>query len=244
MVATLIGDFAENFNDTGGVIVSSLDSIVSVYGDTHKIFELSQPISFNKVTNLRFNFERIQNSEFDVGDGSDSEFLICLYEERDGDLTRLIYAYDESRCVIVTNDIMNIPFGGDYFLNTQASVKYIVLKQSVNGFDPPRAVSVKIGDVQVTRAQAPSQITDSGGCSDENAESFPIGGKCVCKFGYIASNGGKQLYEFDSCVPCIAPFGYDGETCYINRSCASGQCNSNKCLEGVSSKAIGSLHSH
>lgn len=240
-LASPIGNFADNSTDNGGLIISS-DGVVSMYGDSFKIFELSRSVSFNKVTNMRFDFERVQDPNLNVGANSDSEFQVCLFEERDGDLLHLSYANDERRCELVSQASMNIQFGRDFFMNREASVKYIALKQSVNGFDLTRVVSVKVINMRVTTRQAPNQITNTGRCSDELADEYPNADqKCVCQPGYVSSNGGIVLEEFDACVPVIVPGGYDGDVCFMNRACLKGRCSSNKCYGNVSSTFITSV---
>ena len=245
VTATLIGDFNQNLNYSGGIIASSADDAVSIYGNAHKIFELAAPISFTKVTSFRFNFERIQDPFSNVGDNTDSEVTVCLYEDQDGDSARLLNDHDEHRCTIVSNITTTVPFGAEYLFKRRASIKYIVFKQTVNDFNPTRAITVKISEVEVIRAQPLDQITSSGTCSDANAEPLPQNDKCICKMGYVSSNGGRELLSnFDACVPNKVPIGYDKDVCYVNRTCLSGLCDSNKCIGSVSFTAIiGDLHS-
>jgi hypothetical protein len=169
-----------------------------------------------------------------IGNSAESEVQVCLYESRDGDLAHLAYAYDEHRCAIVTESSMVIRAGEQFFQNREASVNFFAIKQSINGLNTPRAVSIQISNVAISQRQISNQVTSSGRCSDANAETFPVEGICSCKFGYVASNGGNRLNENDSCVPCLAPIGYDGDDCYMDRSCYSGVCTSNKCFTGVS----------
>ena len=231
--AILIGNFAENSTDSGGVIVES--NVINLYGDVRKIFELSSPVTVNKVTNLQLSFSRVADSAQNIGLDSDSAVEVCLYEQRDGDFLWLYYSGDEKRCTTITQTNMDIPFGNEFFRNRQASVKYITFKQIVDGFGTPRAVSVQFSNVKFVASPLNSQIKNNGKCRDDNAEPDPIDGKCTCKFGFVSSNGGRELTnEVDACAQCIEPYGYDGDACFINRGCLNGLCNSGICEPGVS----------
>ena len=67
---------------------------------------------------------------------------------------------------------------------------------------------------------------------------------CVCIDTCGASNGGKILREYDSCVPCLG-CALDDEACFRNRDCMIGACSNEACVPGVShicSQHLTSMH--
>ena len=64
--------------------------------------------------------------------------------------------------------------------------------------------------------------------------------RCLCEVGYVASNGGKFLGEYDTCVKCLPELscGFDGDSCTMDRECAMGTCSNGNCFAGVSSTAF------
>lgn len=207
---------------------------VHLLGDAVSTFKLSEAFEFNKGTKLRLDLQRLYNEDYNTGSSEDSFIEICLHNERDGDLLRLTQAPDESRCALISTDgTTTISFGKEQFLSRRVLVKFITLKQVVNGIVPAKAVEVVFSDFNFSQASVSNQVSN-GKCTDPNATPTPEGGKCVCIFGYVSSNGGNILNEqVDSCVPSLEPLRYDGHACDINRDCLLGVCQSNMCNAGV-----------
>lgn len=223
--------------NTGGVLVQDSGNAKTVHllGDAVSTFELSEAVEFNKGSKLRLDFQRIYNQNFDVGSKEDSLVEICLHEERNGDLSRLEHAPDESRCASISTDgTSTILFGQEQFLSKKVLVRFITFKQVVNSIEPSKAVEVAFSNLRFLRPSLFDQVLN-GNCRDTNAISEPEDGKCVCKFGYVSSNGGRTLNEqADACVSATEPMGYDGDVCDINRDCLNGICQSNACIAKVS----------
>jgi len=207
---------------------------VYLLGDAVSTFQLFEAFEFNKGTNLRLDLQRLYKENYNTGSSEDSSIEICLHNERDGDLLRLTQAPDESRCALIsTEDTTTISFGKEQFMSKRVLVNFITLKQVVNGIVPAKAVEVVFSDINFLQGSVLNQVSN-GKCTDPNASPTPEGGKCVCIFGYVSSNGGNVLNEkVDACVPSLEPLRYDGHACDIDRDCLLGVCLSNMCKAGV-----------
>jgi hypothetical protein len=120
-----------------------------------------------------------------------------------------------------------INIGEDFFNYRKVDgVNYIGFKQS-NSLDS-RADTIIINDLRIDQRASIDFIDTNGKCIDENRESdLPFSpDTCMCKSGYVSSNGGKFITSNDDkCVPCFEPCGYDGDTCTFTTDCFSGVCD-------------------
>ena len=215
------------------------DSTLQIYGDVQLLYEIDSPILVQKFSRLKFSLNVIQASE---------KFVVCLYE-KSGVADEEVLVGNEYRCANVTN-FVNIEVNiGSFFDDRTTEINAISFaqinpKKQRSGESELNNLTIESGDQE--------EIFDSNGnCNDINAykvekdEQYPDDNdKCVCVDTYVASNGGKILGEYDSCVPCLG-CALDGEACVRNRDCMIGACSNETCVPGVSymcSQYLTSMH--
>ncbi len=209
-------------NDTsitdGGVHVTG--PIISLFGNSRQIYELDEAISVNKWTDLVFAY--VHPTE------TDSLLVsLCLYQTKH-DAEHLF----GNSCMELTDSVSLLHIGKDMFGSRSAFVKYIGFSLSTTN-EPTREVSAKLENIKFNKAPE-EDIIKNGACVDENAKLFQ-GDKCICKLGFVASNGGRILSNIDDCVRCTEPCSFDGDSCTDDWDCYSGSCSEKKiCTPRVS----------
>ncbi len=209
----------EYFNSTsrpGGVVVHA--DKIDLYGNVFQQYELSQPITVFKTTVLNFTLEAVV-----IVDTS----TICFYEDEDDSKLRK-WLGTEYRCIDITslqsgeNSIEKL---GMLFDNRTTTIKFIEFHQSnKNGRRSGKRI---ISDMKF-RFESVDDSNIACAERDPNAEQTDI--DCICKEGFVASNGGRVLNRHDSCVQCYGSNClFDGNDCTYNRDCMSGRCINNTC---------------
>ncbi len=174
----------------GGILVQEYDETINLFGSVDKVYQLSDPITVNKLTMISFNIEESIEVE---------QTSLCFYE----DLTLSVMNGCESRCYIPSvgeNDV-NI---GNIFHDRETSIQYMRLKRV-----GPLDVIVENAKSTVSNLQSRTESTDIfddfGLCIDPNSVVLqsPQGPSCRCLDGFIASNGGKVQGMYDTCVSCF-----------------------------------------
>lgn len=219
--ATFDGPFS-GFNTTnqdGGTVAK--DSSIKLFGNLQTMYEFSESIKVNKNTKLQFTYP-IEGDNVSV----------CLFLKKDDE----DHADGEFRCKEISESTIEVEVGKEMFLSRKVEVKYIGFKQETT-FSQPRAMTAELANLRFKETD-PSPQVQGGQCIDTNAE-ITAEQDCLCKLGYVASNGGRILEELDTCVECLQPCRYDGDTCTYDRDCFTGRCSNEKsCVAGVSSQFI------
>ena len=219
----------------GGYVASDLTTL-HLYGHVHTLYEMDLSILVNKFTRLQFDLTEIIVSE---------QLRICIYEDEEDVAGQTLVVGDETRCTNITES-GSVDIGiGDFFDDRVTQIKYISFIQD-SGRNP-RSGESEITNIVVEPGETVDVVDENGKCADSNAnEVVPgvvgnaEGVQCVCDDGFVSSNGGKILGEYDSCVHCLSypDCALDGETCSRNRDCMMGICIDSICVPGVSSNGI------
>ena len=94
-----------------------------------------------------------------------------------------------------------------------------------------------ISNIQIFHGDSFDVVDDNGNCKDINADTITNGDEisCMCRDGFLSSNGGKIQGDYDSCVPCIlSPFcGFEGDSCETNGDCFWDLCDYNNKCESI-----------
>lgn len=199
------------------------DRIIQIYGDIQASFSLNAPIIIHKFTILRFHFNVRRASD---------QFRVCLYESASKVDTEVIVG-DEYRCTQVSTP-GNIEIKiGEFFDDRMTEINTIRFDQ-INIRNPQFGDS-EVGNIGFESGEKIPIFNKDGNCNDMKAFNTTVDGKrkCICKDTFIASNGGKVLGEYDSCVKCLGR-ALDGEGCSQNRDCVMGTCIESVCIPGVS----------
>ncbi len=218
--------FKPNVHSTsrpGGVVVHA--DKIDLYGNVHQQYELSQPITVFKTTALNFilNTEEVDASS------------ICLYKDEDDAKLRK-WLGTEYRCI----DIASFQSGensieklGMLFDNRTTRINIIEFRQSNQN-------SRRSGKSIISDIKFHFNFVDNSNiaCSerDPNTEQSTTGkvSRCICKEGFVASNGGRVLNKHDSCVNCYdGKCSFDGNFCSYDRNCMSGRCINNICTSST-----------
>lgn len=224
-------------NSSEGGVVNVSNGSVNIFGDTYRIYQMNRNITMDRYTQIKLNARK--------GDlSATGTAYVCIFLSNEITFVEetLHLPYGEKRCVRLhslstsMNDfIVNI---GEELFNYRRveNVLYIGFKQI--GSSDPRADVLLISNVKFEQSESVSFIDVNGKCTDVNSDSdTPVSeGKCLCKSGYVNSNGGRILInDGDKCVPCAEPCAYDGGNCTHSTDCFSGRCDfSGKCEAPVS----------
>ena len=130
---------------------------------------------------------------------------------------------------------MNI---GELLENRQTTIKYIAFQQD-GATDLEQGSSFR--NLRFIEGTNVDILDENGNCIDANANTVinDFGDtQCICKLGFVASNGGRVQNEYDSCVRCIfsAYCFFEGDPCTDNDECDMGVCEGNECKANVSEK--------
>ncbi len=223
-VNVTIESFEEfNITNIGGVITGPDE--VHVYGDASVVYKLQRPIDVNIFSKLDVTLVKLKQA---------GEVYLCLYEEKDDALGISPILEDEFRCHTISSSRTKVNIG-ESFGYRSTSVNYFRIIQYDSATDGDSILS----NITIESGEKVNVIGEDGECNDENAAIFVRAGshpQCLCQFGYIASNGGKFLGEYDACVKCIpeSSCAFDGDMCTTNRECLLGLCQNGICTAGVS----------
>ena len=211
-------------SQVGGVHVLP-DRMLEMYGNVKPLFIFDLPVQIHKFSILTFSLNAVK---------APASFALCLYEEKSGFEENETIVGNEYRCKNVTNYGNVEVMIGVFFENRMTEINAIRFTQ-FNELNPTSERSDVIG---ITfRSDDKEPIFNSfGECNDSHAFTIQIDGtdECMCTDQFVASNGGRVLGEYDSCVACLG-CALDGESCNLNRDCMMGRCTpDNVCVPGVS----------
>ena len=212
-------------SQVGGVHVLP-DRMLQLYGNAKPLFILDLPVEVHKFSIMSFSLNAVKAPV--------SSFFVCLYEDKSGVEENETIVGNEYRCTNVTN-YGNVEVRiGIFFENRMTEINAISFAQ-FNDLNPTSERSDVMG---ITfRSDDKEPIFNSfGECNDIHAFAIQIDGtlECMCTDQFVASNGGRVLGEYDSCVACLG-CALDGESCNVSRDCMMGTCTpDNVCVPGVS----------
>lgn len=203
---------------------------LQIFGDVRMIYKIDYPISVHKFTRLTFSLYTIQKPE---------NLFICLYENAD-EVDEEDFVGAEYRCVDI--DITNLDNIGEsvgvLFDYRMTEINFIGVHQ-VNK-ENERFGEIMLSNFTIEHGHKESVVNSDGICKDphafnpgKNEEGALENMRCACSDRYVASNGGKILGEYDSCVPCLA-CALDGDSCNLDRDCMMGTCTNERCVPNVS----------
>jgi len=230
VMADLDNSFLSTFSSIGGIRAESKNTI-RIFGNVHKLYKLLSSAYVDKYTTLNAQLEQVQPFQ---------NFRLCLFENKNEVVGNSTLLQDEKRCQYVIGDGAISLHLGEFFSFKVTRVRYLsILLESDNSLDGEAVFS----DFNLRREGLDDYDKLSGtNCPVLDAHSVNFmdssgRSKCVCIDGFVASNGGKILERYDTCVPTLfSAGGFDFSPCSYFRECASGTC-----FEGLCSPA-GSLH--
>ena len=230
VMADLDNSFFSTFSSLGGIRAESKNAI-RIFGNVHKLYTLLSSAYVDKYTTLNAQLEQVQPFQ---------NFRICLYENKNEVMGNSTLLEDEKRCQYVIGDGAISLHLGNFFSFKVTQVRYLsILLENNDSLDGEAVLS----GFNLKREGLDDYDKLSGkNCSVLDAHSAIFidssrRNKCVCIDGFVASNGGKVLERYDTCVPTLFSVGgFDSSPCSYFRECASGTC-----FEGLCSPA-GSLH--
>lgn len=190
-----------------------------VFGETFRIFELSEAFVFNKDTRLQMRI-----STFDA----DAILNFCLYESIED-------ARESHQCLDVINNFTPNDKIGDLLQNRKTKIRFIAFQQyGSTSLDYGSWIS----GIRIVQGENTAIIGDDGKCIDPHAETVKeeTETRCICELGYVASNGGRVQGQFDACVACISSSHcfFEGDSCFDNGECDMGICDNGFCKLNVS----------
>ena len=223
-MAGLNNSFATTFESTGGIRTDSQNAI-RIFGNVHKLFKLSSPAYVDKYTKLALQLEQIKPFQI---------LRICLYKDENELTGNSTLLEDEKRCQDITRDgAVDIPLA-EFFSFEITEVRFLsIFLESNNPFDSETVLSgfslKRVGlDTYDTYSGMDCPALDANSAIFTDTSSSER--KCVCKDGYVASNGGRFLDRYDTCVRTLfTSGGFDLSTCTYSRQCTSGTCYEGRC---------------
>lgn len=209
----------------GGIAVDGEKNEISLLGATRVSFQLDPPLNVTKFTNASVSLLSISSSE---------SVSVCLHE-----FIAQVHHYN-STCVNLHEGVNEINLGGEMFDFKSVQARFISFVQT--NLDP-RAGETTVSGISVRQLNIESLLDDEGYCRDPNAYTTTAS-LCICKDGYVSSNGGKEIGIYDGCVECRgSPLcAFDHGRCDSDRDCFEGECVAGTCSSKVSMMTILLLH--
>jgi hypothetical protein len=211
------------FDSIGGIRTESKNAI-RIFGNVHKLFKLRAPAYVDKYTLLHVELQQVEAFQ---------KIRICLYGNQDEVISNSTILADEKRCQNITgNGAIKIHLG-DFFSFKIVQVRYFsILFENDNYFDGEAVLSgfslrrEGLGDYDnFSGTNCPALDVNSAVITNSAGRR-----KCVCIDGFVASNGGKILERYDTCVSTLFSIGgFDFSSCGSFRDCASGTCSLGSC---------------
>jgi len=224
VMAGLNNSFAPVFESTGGIRADSQNAI-RIFGNVHKLFKLSSPAYVDKYSKLALQLEQVKPFQI---------LRICLYKDENELTSNSTLLEDEKRCRDITRDgAVDIPLG-EFFSFEITEVRFLSIflesnnplgsENVLSGFSLKR-VGLETYDTFLGK-DCPALDANSAIFTDTSSNER----KCVCNDGYVASNGGRFLDRYDTCVKTLfTTGGFDLSPCSYSRQCTSGTCAEGTC---------------
>jgi len=220
-----------NITNFGG-ITTEVDGVLHLHGDVAIVYELLSPIAVNKFVHLKMKLNSLVAVEV---------IRVCLYESEEDAMRLKTLVGDEYRC----NDL---PTSGNVDINIGGLFEYRITSMTFVSFEQlnrgnPLSGSTLLSDISFEAKEKNSIIDSNNNCVDRWSDKFIGLGdepQCLCTSGYVASNGGKFLDTYDTCIKCLptSPCALDGQSCSIDRECSLGSCKDESCVAGSLSISV------
>lgn len=197
----------------GGVSVNESLQEILLFGPSSATFMLEPPLNVTKFTRLTIMMDSIALPDM---------VQLCLYEER----------VSNRSCTTLKQGENVIAIGEEIFEHEVSQAAFLMLEQFNSN---PREGETSLKNISIHQHAVLPLINSDGDCVDVNA--IVTGNStCLCKLGFVSSNGGTVLGPLDTCVSCTRkPFcGFDTDTCERDRDCLIGRCLNGTCLSSVS----------
>ena len=227
----------EGITSIGGIVTRE-NNVLDLYGDTSISFELQRPLEVNKYVDFKLNLETIEEVE---------QIKVCLYESNQDAFGHQGLVGEEFRCSILSTGNFELNVGG-LFDDRITSLTHIHIAQRKKATSQSgRSI---ISNISIVTNEVEDIFDNLGKCADEKAikivDNYFPAPQCQCEEHFVASNGGKLLGDFDTCVQCFLDHTicarclpephckFDNEPCTFDRDCALGSCQNGFCRAGVS----------
>jgi hypothetical protein len=221
-----------SYNIGGVVVLKELNySGFRFYGDGTVLYSFETPVVVNKYFHLQFDVVIEQIPDF---------IKVCVYENESDLIMEYELIGSEYRCINVPTKTQLFDVNlGPLFDYRMTSIRYMTFSQGK--YNLPRFARTVFKNVHLYLGNKTPIIDETGLCSDGNATIVVIPDdearkKCMCVDGFVASNGGTILGEYDTCVRCLGGryCTLDGGFCVRNRDCIMGRCDDGICTLRVS----------
>lgn len=209
--------FDVNNNEVRGVIVWD-HSTIEVFGKVQRVFKLSS--SFRLQKNSRFQARLLSDHEVNLA--------FCAYEDID-------QVNMPSKCIQIeesSSDLISIAIGSLSDFRT-TDINYIGFSQL---YKDDALWSASLIDIKISFGDILPIVNGDSTCVDPNATALKTdastknnifgrtsGTLCICRRGFVSSNGGIIQGSLDVCIPCIlSPHcGFEGDSCSSHDECVS-----------------------
>ena len=173
---------------SGGIhVTNDKNNVLELYGNFCTGFNITPPIFVNKFTRLNLTIEA----------ADDFNVQVCIPESvADFCTTKQCFTIDKP------GKYPDIDLG--HTVNgKRTNMSFLTVAQNMNRTDYNSPVTIS----GWTFSYGPNTdiVDEQNKCKDENALPEPIGvQKCLCKDGFVSSNGGKEQSITDECVTCLS----------------------------------------
>lgn len=209
--------FDVNSNEVGGVIVWD-HSTIEIFGKIQRVFKLSSRFRLQK--NSKFQARLLSVHEVNLA--------FCAYED-------IEQVNMPSKCIRIegsSSDLISINIGSLSDFRT-TDINYIGISQF---YDGDATWSTSLIDIKISFGDIIPIVNADGTCEDPNATALKTdastknnifgrtsGTLCICRRGFVSSNGGIIQGNLDVCIPCIlSPHcGFEGDSCSSHDECVS-----------------------
>ena len=214
------------------------DNSIELHGDTAILYELQTPLEVHKFVVFKLEIGVIEKVH---------EIRACLYENEEDALGRQKMVGEEFRCSILLPGSVEISAGA-LFEDRKSFITHIRFEQ-VN-IMPSRLGKTILSKLSILTDDKIRIFDAEGNCVDKEASKesndITVEQQCYCAENFVASNGGKILGNYDTCIQCLldtticatclpeSHCAFDDEPCAVNRDCAMGSCENGMCRPGVS----------
>lgn len=209
--------FDKNSNEVGGVIVWD-HSTIEIFGNTQRVFKLSAPFRLQK--NSQLHARLLSDHEVNLA--------FCAYEDIEQvNMPSKCIRIEESSSDSIITDIGSL---SDF---RTTDITYVGFYQF---YEDDALWSTSLIDIKISFGDIIPIVDAVGTCTDPNATTLKTdastknnifgrtsGTLCICKRGFVSSNGGIIQGSLDVCIPCIlSPHcGFEGDSCSSHDECVS-----------------------
>jgi len=224
IMASLNNSFSSSSLESGGGIRAESENVIRIFGNVHKLYKFLSPAYVDKYTTFNAQLEQVKPFQ---------TFRMCMYNNHDEVIGNSTLLEDERRCqYIIVDGAINIYLGEFFGFKITQARYFSIFLESDNSSDGEVVLSglalrrEGLDDYDnFSGTNCPALDANSAILTDSSGRS-----KCMCIDGFVASNGGKVLERYDTCVSTLSSMGgFDFSPCIHFRECASGTCSEGLC---------------